>query len=224
MTQHIIASIPYFRCYVRREYTRNLKDRHGEFIPAVAYAVRVVRGHSLWFQVMLTEPEDAKLPNDTGGASFLLPIEALVHQPCADQIEMTYIQPWDCFSSEFGVATLDFVARGAVYALPDRIPGQYRFSLDFAGSDLADDPGQHKHLHVCFLDGGLIGAFPNNRLLWRDDAFWKVMDQRPDFLSLEQEFRSEGHQHVVRAPRHAPQANERPRPDVPACAKQTEAA
>lgn len=196
---HIIASIPYFYCYVRREYTRNLKDRHGEFIPGVAYGVRCVRGHSLWFQVMLKEPEDGS-PNDTGGASFLLPIEALVHQPCPKPDDMTYIQPWDVFSSEFGVATFDLVSRGAVFVLPEKRAGQYRFTLDFTGSDLADDIEQHKFLHVCMLEGGLIGAFPNNRVLWRDDAFWKVLDQRPDFESLGGEFRAEGHQHVMQKP------------------------
>lgn len=196
---HIIASIPYFNCYVRREYTRNLKDRHGEFIPGVAYGVRCVRGHSLWFQVMLKEPEDGS-PNDTGGASFLLPIEALVHAPCPKPDDMTYVQPWDVFSSDFGVCAFDFVARGAVFVLPDKRPGQYRFTLDFTGSDLADDPDQHKFLSVAFLEGGLIGAFPNNRLLWRDDAFWKVLDHRPDFESLGGEFRAEGHQHVMQQP------------------------
>jgi hypothetical protein len=70
--------------------------------------------------------------------------------------------------------------------------------VDFTGSDLADDPEQHKHLHICFLQGGLIGAFPNNRVLFRDDAFWKVMDQKPDFTSLAGEYRAEGHQHIMR--------------------------
>ena len=63
-----------------------------------------------------------------------------------------------------------------VHNLPDRRPAQYRFSIDFTGTDLADDPEQHKHLHVCALEGGLICALPNNRILFRDDAFWQVMD------------------------------------------------
>lgn len=194
---HVIGSIPYFGCYVRREYTRNLADRHGEFVPAVAYGVRCVRGHSLWFQVMLMQPEDGA-PNDTGGASFFLPIEALCHQPCPAPADMTYVQPWDVFSSSFGVCEFDFVARGATYVLPNRTPAQYRFSIDFTGSDLADDPEQHKCLHIVFQETGLIGAFPNNRILWRDDAFWKVLDQRPDFVSLAPEFRAEGHQYIMR--------------------------
>ena len=194
---YVMGNIPYFGCYVRREYTVNLTGRHGEFIPAVAYAVRCVRGSSLWFQCMLMNPEDALAPNDTGGASFMVPIEALCHQRCDKPADMTYIQPWDVFSSDFGVVEFDFLKRGAVYVLPDRIPGQYRFTIDFVGTDLAEDSEQHKSLHICFQEGGLIGAFPNNRVLWRDDAFWKVMDAKPDFISLAPEFRAEGHQHVM---------------------------
>lgn len=192
---YVVGSVPYFRCFVRREYTQDMQEGHGEFIPAVAYGIRCIRGHSLWFQVMLREPDSG--PNSTGGASFFLPIEALVHAPCSPAKDMSHVQPWDVFSSSFGVCEFDFIARGAANILPDRKPAQYRFSIDFTGSDLADDPDQHKCLHVCFLDGGLIGAFPNNRVLWSDPAFWETMTDKPSFKSLSREFRAEGNQNIV---------------------------
>ena len=68
--------------------------------------------------------------------------------------------------------------------------------------DLADDPDQHKHLHVVKLKGGLIGAFPNHRVMMPDLAFWPTMDGKPDFESLDGEFRSEGNQHLLR-PSHS---------------------
>ena len=163
----VIGSIPFFECLVRAEYTLgNGVERRGEFLPAVAHAVRVVRGQSLQFQVIFTEGSEA-------GAAFLLPIEALCWKPCERERDMTYVQPWDCFSSEFGVCEIEFVRRGAVEVLPDRRKGQYRFTIDYVGSDLAEHFEQHKAAHVVFIDGGLIGAFPNNRLLWSDPAFWK---------------------------------------------------
>jgi hypothetical protein len=186
---YLMAPIPYLRCLVRREFTRNRQDRHGEYIPAVAYGIRCVRGESLWFQCMLMEPEDGS-PNNTGGASFLLPIEALCTRSCDPPADLGYVQPWDTFSSDFGICEFAFL--GAAYILPARVPAQYRFTIDFTGTDLADDAEQHKCLHVCELETGLIGAFPNNRVLWRDDAFWKLMDQQPDFVSLNGEFRAEG--------------------------------
>jgi hypothetical protein len=188
---YISGSIPYFKCFVRREYTRNLADRHGEFIPAYAYGVRCRRGDTLFFQCMLCEPE-ADVPNDTGGASFLVPIHAVCFRPCEAPPNVSAVAPWDVFSSDFGVCEFEMVRRGVVYVLPDKLEAEYLFSLDFTGSDLADENEQHKHLHIVRMACGWAGAFPNNRLLWRDDAMWKVMDQRPDFVALAGEFRSEG--------------------------------
>lgn len=185
---YILGNVPFFDCYVRREYTRGFKDGHGDFLKAVAHAVRCICGNSLMFQVVFAEK--------WAGASFTLPIEAIVWKPCALESEMTYVQPWDCFSSDFGVCEFDFMKRGAAFVLPDKFEAQYRFTIDWTGTDLADHSEQHKHLHVCFLQGGLIGAFPNNRILWSDPAFWKVADERPDFESLAGEFRAEGHQHI----------------------------
>lgn len=187
---YIFGSIPYMKVMVRREYTMNLREGHGEYIPAIAHAVRCVRGHSLWFQCMLMGP-------NYGGCAFMVPIQALCWKPCPIPADNTYVQPWDVFSSDFGVTALDLVAKGAIHALPDLIPGQYQFSVDFIGSDLAEDVEQHKHLHVCRLETGLIAAFPNNRILWRDDAFWTLPAAKPRFASLDQEFRAEGNQSIV---------------------------
>lgn len=188
----IYGSIPFFECFVRAEFTRDRKDRHGEFYPAVAHAVRCVRGHSLWFQVIFTKQH--------AGAAFLLPIEALCCHPCAYE-PAGIVQPWDTFSSEFGVSEIDFVRRGAVSEVRLGMRGQYRFTIDFVGSDLAEYPDQHKHLHVCFFEDGTIRALPNNRLLWSDPAFWTTTTEKPDFLSLSGEFRAEGNQTLVEFPR-----------------------
>ncbi len=184
---YIYGSIPFFECLVRAEYTRNRQDRHGEFYPAIAHAVRCIRGSSLWFQVILTRQH--------GGAAFLLPIEALVCRADAVPVPVPrVIQPWDVSSSEFGVSQDAFTHRGAVEILPARIRGEYRFTIDFAGTDLAECPEQHKSLHIVFAADGLIGAYPNNRLLWHDPAFWTVTSEKPDFEALAGEFRAEGSQ------------------------------
>ena len=186
---YIYGSVPFFECLVRAEYTRNRRDRHGEFYPAVAHAVRCVRGHSLWFQCIFTARH--------AGAAFLLPIEALVWKACLP-MPTSVVQPWDTFSSDFGVSVDTFTARGAVEVLPARVRGQYRFTLDFAGSDLSEHPEQHKALHVVFREDGLIGAYPNNRVLWHDPAFWNTTTERPDFESLAGEFRAEGNQEIFK--------------------------
>jgi len=187
---YIYGSVPFFECLVRAEYTRNLQDRHGEFYPAVVHAVRCIRGSSLWFQAIFTKKH--------GGAAFMVPIQALVWREAPPPSSTAVVQPWDVFSSDFGVSQDTFTHRGAVEVLPTRTRGQYRFTIDCAGSDLAEHPDQHKALHVVFREDGLIGAYPNNRLLWSDPAFWETLTERPDFLSLEGEFRAEGNQELVR--------------------------
>lgn len=188
---YIYGDIPFFECLVRREYTQNLESGHGEYIPAVAHAVQAKRGRSLQFQCVFTAGGEA-------GAAFLLPIEALCWRPSPKPFDMTYVQPWDCFSDHFTVHEASFVARGAVNVLPAKKRGQYRFTIDWAGSDLADHFEQHKHLHLVFMDDGLIGAFPNNRLLWDDPAFWETTRELPKFRSLSGEFRAEGNQAMFR--------------------------
>jgi hypothetical protein len=191
MASEIFGPVPYFKVRARREFLSNLDPAHeGKFVGGIAYGVRCLRGHSLWFQVMLCD-------EGYGGISYLLPIQGLAtpfdpaQPPLASAIEPQYVQPWDTFSSTFGVAALPFVARGKVSVLPGRKAGRYLFTIDFAGSDIAEDVEQHKHLHVVEMDEGWIGAFPNNRLLWHDPAFWKTVEDLPRLASLEREFRAE---------------------------------
>lgn len=180
---YIYGSIPYFECLIRAEYTRNLRNRHGEYYSAIAHAVRCVRGSSLWFQCILTDR--------FAGASFLLPIQALVTKPC-ESVPTQVVQPWDVSSSDFGVSQDSFVHRGTVTIFPDKVEGQYRFTLDFVGTDLSEHPEQHKALHVVFRNDGIIGAYPNNRIFWHDPAFWVVEpEEKPDFEALSREFRAE---------------------------------
>ena len=182
---YIFDKLPhYIKGFVRREYTRNLVDGHGDFIPAVFVGVRCVRGLSLQFQAWFVD-------GPANGACYLVPIEACVTKPCPVP-DKNLVQPWDTFSSEFGIGRIDLFHRSRVYVLPDRAPARYEFTIDFIGTDLADDPEQHKHLHLVRFDAGHLGAFPNNRLLFEDLAFMDaVADKKPDFVALSHDFFSE---------------------------------
>lgn len=186
---YVVGEMPYMHAFLRREYTRGLQDGHGEYYPCVVYGIRAVRGFSLQFQCVLTERH--------GGANFLAPIEAFCWKESpppkkADgSLDMDYIQPWDTFSSDFGVHEFSFLRRMKCLVLPQRKPARYRFTIDFIGSDLAEDDLQHKHLHVVHLEDGQIGAFPNNRLLMCDPAFWETLTERPDFIALGGEYLAE---------------------------------
>ena len=181
---YVLGSIPYVDCLVRKEYTQDLKGGEGDYIEAKAIAVLCIRGDSLQFQVVMKEPY--------AGCAFMLPIEALVTKPCPPVAATRIVQPWDCFSSEFGVCELSTVRRGAVKLLKDSVLGEYRFTLAFTGSDLADDPAQRKLLHVVLREDGLVGAYPNNRLVFMDRALFGDLTERPQFTTLSREVRAEG--------------------------------
>lgn len=185
----LMDNIPLMRVHVRGEYLQDLAAGHGQTFEAIAHAVRCRRGSSLWFQVNFKEP--------LGGVSYLLPIEALTWRPDAAPASTETAQPWDCMGDTFSVCELRFLARGGVQVLPDRVGGQYRFSIDFGAEDLADDPAQHKTLHVVWRQDGLVGAYPNNRLLWEDSAFWDVTETKPDITCLLYEARAEGRQAMI---------------------------
>lgn len=188
---YLIDNIPYFYCMVRREYTQNLKEGHGEHLKALAIAAWCRRGRMLGFQVIFLGKDHEDKPNNTGGAMFSqVPIEALVWKDCNFQ-EPKYIQPWDVFSENFAVVTFELLKDSICYVLPARMPGRYMFTIDFTRSDLADDPDQHKQLHVIKMDAGHFGAFPNNRLIFQDPPFWKIGEETPRFQALAPEFRSE---------------------------------
>ena len=181
----------WFAGFLRREYTRDLEDGHGDYLGCYIHGLRVIQGRSLEFQCTIYDEHVA-------GAGFLAPIEAFCWKvPDAprvkdEPVDMTYVQPWDCFSNTFSVHEYDFHRRMKALILPDRIPARYRFTIDFAGSALAEFGEQHKHLHLMEMEDGGLGAFPNNRVLWVEPAMWEQpLTDRPDFLALSGEFMAE---------------------------------
>jgi len=208
----IIGSLPQsFDGFLRREYTRNLIDGHGDYYPCHIHGLRLVRGSSIQLQCVLLEGIEktstaTEIEPDPGfhpeggypGCGFLAPIEAFCWRiPDKPRLpeqrpDMTYVQPWDTFSETFGIHEFEFHRRMKALILPDRIPARYRCSLDFIGSSLAENNDQHKHLHLFDMDDGSIGAFPNNRVLWVEPAAWRApTEARPDFLSLAGEWIAE---------------------------------
>lgn len=181
----LFDNIPMQRVWVRGEYLRNLERGHNDWVEGVAHAVRCRRGFALHFQVALLNPY--------GGAQFLLPIQALAWKKNAPEVPLPELQPWDCLSDTFSAVELRLLAGGGVSIIPnletDR--GIYRFSIDFGVDDLADDPEQHKTLHVIRREDGNYGAYPNNRLIFHDRAFWDEIKERPDFEALNLESRGE---------------------------------
>ena len=190
------SNIPHFPCFVRREYTHNHQQYHGEFLHALAIAVTTIPDRSLSFQVVFTGAEtydDDNEPNVHGGAMWArMPINALVAdvplEDWPDPMPAHLVQPWDCSSRHHDVIVLERVNSSLWIC---KIAGEfymakYYFTVDYTDHSIADDPAQHKQSHVLELTDagpwtGNIIALPNNRVRCTNPALWQRGEGAPDF-------------------------------------------
>jgi hypothetical protein len=79
---YLISNIPHFKCWVRKEFTANHEQYHGEYLHAIAIAVNTIPDRSLSFQVVFTGIDEED--NVHGGAMWArMPIQALIADiPC----------------------------------------------------------------------------------------------------------------------------------------------
>ena len=111
---YLQSNIPHFKCWVRKEYTYNHQQYHGEYIHALAIAVTCIPDRCLSFQVVFTGAEtyDNDDPNVHGGAMWArMPITALVGdtvlEKWPDAMVPHLAQPWDCSSRNHAVYVMD---------------------------------------------------------------------------------------------------------------------
>ena len=173
---YLTSNIPYFKVWVRKEFTHNHNKYHGEFLHANVIAVNTVPDRCLSFQVIFTgcEDEENRLENPHGGAMWArMPITALVGdtpvEDWAEPMPVHMAQPWDCSSRTHAVYVLDratpcpWMAKigGEFY------PAKYYFTVDYTDSEIADDPAQHKQSHVLELLEDIIRDLNNLDLEFR---------------------------------------------------------
>ena len=188
---YLQSNVPYFKCWVRREYTHNHLKYHGEFLHAMVIAVTTMPNRCLSFQVIFTGCEEDD--NVYGGAMWArMPITALVgdsnYEGWPEPMLTHDVQPWDCMSHHHSVYVLNratpcpWLAKinGEMY------PAKYYFTVDYTDSEIADDPAQHKQSHVLeLLDAGKwtgnIVALPNNRVRVTHPAWFETGQGAPDF-------------------------------------------
>jgi hypothetical protein len=144
---------------VRKEYTCNHEQYHGEFLHAMAIAVNTIPDRCLSFQVVFTGCEsdfDDNEQNVHGGAMWArMPITALVAdeplEEWPERMETHLAQPWDCSSHHHSIVNMERVSSSP---------------------------------WICKIDGefyGNIVALPNNRVRATSPALWETGEGPPDF-------------------------------------------
>ena len=201
---YLQSNIPYFKAWVRREYTCNFAQYHGEFLHCMVIAVTSMPNRSLSFQVIFTgcESDDTDEPNVHGGAMWArMPITALVgdtpYEQWAEEMPPYISQPWDCMSHDHSVYVLNRATPAPWIAKVDGefYPAKYYFTVDYTNSEIADDPAQHKQSHVLeLMDAGKytgnIVALPNNRVRVTHPAWFETGEGAPDFRPSQRIFHS----------------------------------
>jgi len=51
---YLISNVPHFNCWIRKEFTCNHQNYHGEFLHGIVIAVNTIPDRSLSFQVVFT--------------------------------------------------------------------------------------------------------------------------------------------------------------------------
>jgi len=203
---YLISNVPSFKCWVRKEFTCNHQDYHGEFIHALAFAVNTIPDRSLSFQVVFTgcEIDSEGGDNVHGGAMWArMPIQALVADipldEWPDRMEDHLCQPWDCESRNHSVVVMDRVSSSPWIAKinSELYEARYMFTVDYTDHEIADSPDQHKQSHVLYLTEGPwtgnIVALPNNRVRATSPALWRTGEGAPDFTPSQYTHSAEGH-------------------------------
>ena len=193
---YLQSNIPHFKCWVRREYTHNHQQYHGEYLHALAIAVTCIPDRCLSFHLVFTGAEtydDDNEPNVHGGAMWArMPITALVGDTILDEwpeaMTPRLCQPWDCSSRNHQVHIYDRTSSSPwICKINGEFhTGRYMFTVDYTDSHISDDPAQHKQSHVLELTDagpwtGNIVALPNNRVRVTNPALWECGEGPPDF-------------------------------------------
>ncbi len=92
----LIANLPTKKVWVRKEYLRDLKDGHGEYVEGLWVCAKSIQGRAFYFETYLPEY----------GAMFdKLPISAFLSRPEPPDPDMDIynLQFWDCMDYDFTV-------------------------------------------------------------------------------------------------------------------------
>jgi hypothetical protein len=108
---YLTSNIPYFKCWVRKEFTHAHNNYHGEYIHGLAVAVTTIPDRCLSFQIIFTGCEAEGEPNPHGGAMWArMPITALVGdiplEEWPERMQTHLAQPWDCNSYNHAISKL----------------------------------------------------------------------------------------------------------------------
>jgi hypothetical protein len=119
------------------------------------------------------------------------PIHAFCWRKDAEELPLTEYMYWDCFSSYVDVqvrARMSGLRADLLSISGIKRQGTYLFTLDWAfenrgmlDTNFSETP-EHKCGHVFKMDNGNYFIYPNNRIIWMDNAWtYHRIDKNPGY-------------------------------------------
>lgn len=164
-------NLPCITAYIRNEYLYNHEKGHGEFTPCDVHSVASMEKRVPLFEAFL----------ENGVNWTRRPITAFCWKKDAPIHPLNIHMYWDCFSPYVDVQVRNRMANLRAKLLDFKgnfHTGVYMFTLDWGWENKAGNTNtnfsetpEHKCAHVFKMDDGNFFAYPNNRIIWHDDAW-----------------------------------------------------
>jgi len=197
----LIVNAPPMKVWVRKEYLRDLRDGHGEYVLGYVVSIKSLPGRIFYWEVFM--PEYAAMFDKLPVSALLMWDSDSPDKPVdpSPDLPLEELQFWNCFS--YDVVTIE---KNLVHTMAWEIrtkthgciQGEYLFTLDsFFGdrdrTDLtfAETPDEHKSFNVIALPNGQIAMYPNNRCRLTDPSLSPEDIKQPDFLVSSRYFQVE---------------------------------
>jgi hypothetical protein len=184
----LVENIPAIQCLVRREFLHDLQSGHGEYDECFWVSAKSIPSRALYIESYI---------NEYGALYDKLPLSAYCWKKVDDPLPLSELQMWDCLSYSIVCIQKTFLRdRDCRVMLPISkrfMDAKYLFTLDTYGEGtLAETPNEHKSYNFVRLANGQFGAYPNNRILWKDASFTPEKPKTPTFKTSTIQYHAEG--------------------------------
>ncbi len=175
-------NLPTFTCFIRNEFLYNHTKGHGEYTLCDVHSVASIEKRVPLFEAFL----------DNGVNWTRRPLIAFCWKKNAPIPVLEECYYWNSFSPYIDVnirARMAGLRAQLVKHDGKRIGGEYMFTMDWSwenkgmlDTNFSETP-EHKCAHMFKVDDGNFYAYPNNRIIWHDDAWIDTpLSKNPGYL------------------------------------------
>jgi hypothetical protein len=173
-------NVPTITCLIRNQYLFNHESGHGEYSLCDVHSVASMEKRVPLFEAFLTN-----------GVNWTRrPITAFCWKEC-EPVNLEEAMYWDCFSPYIDVnvrARMKNLRAKLITPSNEKKWGEYMMTLDWGWENKAmidtnfSETPEHKCGHLFKMDNGNFYIYPNNRIIWHDDAWVDTpLDKNPNY-------------------------------------------